>query len=75
MLAGLTLTGAVVALVFLGPLAGAADQPHLGAVRVRAPSGGRRGALLHHPTVVKIDKLDLMLVEKDDSENLSSPTR
>uniref|UniRef100_A0A452XD73 Uncharacterized protein n=1 Tax=Aegilops tauschii subsp. strangulata TaxID=200361 RepID=A0A452XD73_AEGTS len=46
-LAGLTLTGAVVALVFLGPLAGAADQP--GAVRVRAPRGGRRGALLRHP--------------------------
>lgn len=27
------------------------------------------------PVVVNIDKLDLVLVEKDDSENLSSPTR
>ena len=27
------------------------------------------------PIVVNIDKLDLMLVETDDSENLSSPTR
>ena len=27
------------------------------------------------PFEVNIDKLDLVLVEKDDSENLSSPTR
>ena len=27
------------------------------------------------PIEVNIDKLDLVLVEKDDSENLSSPTR